>query len=233
VSGTSLTLDRPYEGTNGSHGWLTSADSTVAKALGYGQQPFMMGLAAAAFDYASQAIATTDPTNSALAAAYRDSAVTWLKTYGYRSATKGLYYFAQYVNCQSPISEANTACTAGWDTAGTRDLNSEIMRGVSASYAGTGDAALKTWGDALMSAMYSNAEGQPAYDGYWSTELGDAGWYMTGDPVGHNHPKWFGSFFGFGGSYTWPAARLGEAEAGGGGTSISGSVSITGSVVIQ
>jgi hypothetical protein len=231
VSGTGLTLDRPYEGTSGSHGWLTSADSTIAKALGWGQQPFMMGLAAMAFDYARQAIATSDPTTSALAATYRDSAVTWLKTYGYRSATKGLYYFAQYVNCQKPISEANTACTAEGDV-NSRDLSSEIMRGVSASYAGTGDAALKTWGDALMSAMYSNAEGQPAYDGYWSTELGDAGWYMTGDPVGHNHPKWFGSFFGFGGSYTWPAARLGEAEAGGGGTYSSGSLAQAGSITI-
>ena len=95
-------------------------------------------------------------------------------------------------------------------------------------------AADKTQGDLYFSQIYSNAVGQPGYDGYWVSDLSDTGWYMTGTPPTGKSPKWFGTFFGVGGSPSWPAARLGSGTSpSGDGSGISGSFSISGSIVIQ
>jgi hypothetical protein len=235
VSGTSLTLDRVYEGTNGStKGYVLASVSGEAAAVGFGVQPFMMSITGSAFEATRAALATADPTNAAIAAEFRDDAVTWVRTNGYWSAVKGLYYFAGFPNCASVANSCDTSETGvATDTPGAaRVLNAEVLRPASASYLSSGDATLKTWADTLFSAMWSNDAEEPGYDGHYIDSMDDDGWYLTGDPATHYHPKWFGQFFGVGGGYTWPAARLGEAEAGSGGTVVSGSVAQAGAITI-
>jgi hypothetical protein len=103
TDGQHLTLDRPYEGTTGTHGWVVSSPSNDTPFIGYGSYVYMQGLLAMAFDYAAKALAISDPTNSALARSYNLSSANWIKTYGYESSQKAIYYGAQYVNCQAPI----------------------------------------------------------------------------------------------------------------------------------
>jgi hypothetical protein len=212
VSETQLTLDRAYEGSSGSHGWMLSADSVVAKAVGYGQQPFMMGIAATAFGLAAKAMedGSYSPTLAALAHSYNEAAVNWIKTFGYWPLKKSLYYFAQYVNCQAPISDSDTRCTAGNDESQSRTLSAEVVRGIGMAYMNTNDGSLKTFGDTLYSAMFSKpATGGPNPDGFYISDLDTGtGWYMIGTPPIGQSPKWFGLFFGFGGLSAWPAYRL-------------------------
>ena len=213
VDATHLTLDRPYQGASGTHGWALSGP-LVAGLLGWGVQPYMLGIAGTAFDYAARAIADTDPTTSALAHSYTVSAANWLKTNGYWPDEKGLYYGAGFVNCQAPISDSNAVCTAGNTQSAARTLSSEVMRAVGTAYAYSGDSSLQLFGDTLYSAMYSKpGTGGPNPDGYYVSDWDDVwGWYMYGAPPAGKAPKYFGMFFGFGDNSTWPAYRLGSAS---------------------
>ena len=110
VSPTELILDRPYEGAEGTHGWMVAA---TAGAMGLGAQPFMMGILGTAFNFAAQAVEDSDPATAALARGYTVAAANWIKTYGYWPLRKGTYYFAQFANCQAPIADTNHVCTSG------------------------------------------------------------------------------------------------------------------------
>ena len=156
VSGTSLTLDRPYEGTSGSHGWEVSA------LTGWAGQPFMMGILSAAFDLAAKAVADIDPTTAALAHSYNVAAANWIKNYGYWPATKGLYYFSGGMECQPPITDGNTLCTAGNNAGQARTLSAEAIRGLMAAYAYNQDPSLKTFIDTLYNAMFARPTTCPA-----------------------------------------------------------------------
>jgi hypothetical protein len=214
MDGTHLTLDRLYEGENGLHGWVLGYKAYPEAAVGFGQSPFSMGLLSTAFDFAQKAIADSDPGNSALAGAYRTSAVDWVRNYGYWPAKKGMYYFAQYANCQHPIGDSNAQCTAGNNESQSRTLSAETIRGIGAAYLNSRDEGLKVFGDSLYSAMFSKpGTGGPAADGYYVSDLEDGrGWYMIGTPPAGQSPKWFGQFFGYGALSTWPAYRLGGPQ---------------------
>ena len=117
VSPTDLILDRPYEGAEGTHGWMVAPTTS---AIGLGAQPFMMGILGTAFDFAAQAVADSDPATAALARGYIVDAANWIKTYGYWPLRKGTHYFAQFVNCQAPIADTNHVCTSGGPAATTK-----------------------------------------------------------------------------------------------------------------
>ena len=212
VDATHLTLDRPYQGTTGIHGWALTSPPT-AGLLGWGSQPFLMGIAGMAFDYAARAVADTDPTTSALAHSYNVSAANWLKTYAYWPLRKGLYYGSGFVNCQAPISDSNPFCTGLNNASQARTLSAEIMRTLGTAYAYSGDSSLQAFGDTLYSAMFSKpGTGGPNPDGSYITDWDDVfGWYMYGAPPVGKAPKYFGMFFGFGDGSTWPSYRLGSA----------------------
>lgn len=208
VDATHITLDRPYQGTSGVHGWAIT-NSSNAGLLGWGAQPYMMGIMAQAFDFAARAVADTDPATSALAHSYNVTAANWIKTYGYWPLRKALYYGAQFVNCQAPISDTNPYCTANNGVSAARTLSSEVIRGVGAAYAYSGDSSLLAFGDTLYSAMFSKPNtGGPNPDGGYVSDWDDTiGWYMASTPPTGKAPKYFGMFFGFGGGSTWPAFR--------------------------
>jgi hypothetical protein len=222
VDATHIALDRPYQGTSGIHGWVLTNPQT-AGLLGWGTQPFLMGIMATAFDFAGRAIADTDPSTSALAHSYNVSAANWLKNYAYWPLRKGLYYGAQFVNCQAPIADTNAACTGNNIASQARTLSAEVMRGIGAAYAYSGDSSLKAFGDTLFSAMFSKpGSGGPNPDGYYVSDWDDTlGWYMSGIPPIGKAPKYFGMFFGFGDGSSWPAYRQSSATGTlGGGTTV-------------
>jgi hypothetical protein len=223
VDATHLTLDRPYEGASGVHGWaLPDANAGL---VGYGAQPFIQGILGVAFHLAGLAIADTDPHNSALAESYNVGIANWIRNNGYWSATKGMYFGAGFMNCQAPISDTDVFCTGGNSAGEARVLNAESLRSIMTAYAYSGDPALKAFGDTLYSAMFSKpGTGGPNPDGSYIDALNDGnGWYMIGVPPIGKAPKYFGMFFGFGALSGWPAYRAGSAQAQTGGASSSGS----------
>jgi hypothetical protein len=193
------------------------ADGGTAGLLGWGSQPFMMGILSAAFDLAAKSIADSDPATAALARQYNVTAANWVKDQGYWPLQKGLYYGAGFVNCQAPISDNNAFCTGNNDTGAARVLNAEAIRGIMTAYGASGDIALKTFADTLYSAMFSKpGTGGPNPDGRYIDALEDGtGWYMIGAPPVGQAPKYFGMFFGFNALSAWPAYRVGGPQPGG------------------
>jgi len=213
VDATHLTLDRPYQGISGAHGWALANSGGM---IGWGAQPDAMGVLAAAFDLAAKAIADADSQNSALASSYNLAGTNWIMSYGYWPLQNGLYVAAQGVNCQAPISDANTACTGGNSREQARALNAEVLRGIMAAYASSQRTELHGFADALYNAMFAKPGSCPsgslecAPDGYYLSGLDDGGAMMTASPPQGN--EWFGVFFGFSDLSAWPAYRMGGPQ---------------------
>jgi len=205
---THLAIDRSYEGTTGSHGWEISPYN----ALGWNSQPYMIGILSAAFDLAAKAVVDVDPATASLAHSYNVASANWIKNYGYWPATKGLYYFADGIDCQPPIADNNTLCTSGYNAGQARTLSAEALRGLNAAYAYSQDPSLKTFIDALYNAMWARPTTCPAGstlcvpDGSYIDPLDDGQYMISGSPP---PPKWFGLFFGFSAQSSWPGYRAG------------------------
>jgi hypothetical protein len=212
VDASHLRLDRPYEGTSGIHGWASVPGTGM---LGWGAQPAQMGVLAFAFDLAAKALAGAYPQEAALAQNYRLTAANWIRTYGYWPLQKGLYLYAQGINCQAPISDANSVCTGGNTPADARALSAQALRGVMAAYAASQDSGIRDFADTLYNAMFAKPNtctgGTPCVpDGYYVSGLDPGGYMMTGAaPLGN---AWFGMFFGFNNLSAWPAYRVGGLQ---------------------
>ncbi len=191
VDSTHVRLDRPYEGpTSSNRGWQSN------NLVGYGTQPFMMGIAVSAFYYAYLATGDDRARQMAIDSAY------WIAQNGYRPSTRGLYYGRYFVNC-TPIRENLPNCSSD-PAEDSRFLAGEVMNAVSRGYMLTGDKGLLAVGDSLFGAMFGKPGfGGPQSDSIYLTEI-DAG----GVAFLRKKAKDFGYFFGFGQSWTWPAARL-------------------------
>lgn len=213
IDPTHLSLDRPYAGSTGQHGWALAAGTSM---IGWGAQPRDMGMLAAAFDFAAKALADTDGANAALAREYNLSAVNWIRTYGYWPLHKGLYYAAQGVNCKAPISDSNTACTGGRSRGEARAASAGALRGIAAAYASSRTTELREFADTLYNAMFAKPDTCPsgssvcAPDGDYLTDLDDGGSMITGLPPQGNH--WFGELFGFSNLSSWPSYRVESLE---------------------
>lgn len=220
VDATDLTLDRPYEGTTGTHGWmLGDTEAFPNQATGWGGQPFINGILGLAFEFTARAIGDTDPANAALAHNYTLAIARWEMNVGYRPAVKGMQYLAGSVDCLPPIPESSTWCTGGGTASQARTLSAESLRSVMLAYAYSKDPTLLAFGDTLYNAMYAKtgycSTGSPICvpDGQYLADLNSGiGWYVTGDPMNDKWHKWFGMFFGIGAGSDWPAYRIGEAR---------------------
>ena len=211
VDGAHLNLDRPYGGASGMHGWALAGNGSP---VGWGVQPYYLGVLAQAFDLAAKAIEDIDPATAALAHGYNVSAVTWIKNSGYWPSAKGLYNQTGQPGCQPPISDSNPICTGGNSVTQARALNAMVLRSIGAAYAYTSDSGLKDFGDLLFSAMYAKpATGGPNADGTYLSDLENvSGSFMSGAPPAGSAPKYFGMLFGFGDNSTWPAYRTGGLQ---------------------
>jgi len=217
VDGTHLMLDRPYEGTTGTHGWALGTN-LILPTVGYGVTPYMEGLLAEAFDLAAKSIATAYPTTASLAHGYSVDAARWIMNNGYRAATKSVYYTAGYVNCQPPIPEGNNPCTNNYAADVARVVNAEPIGGIGRAYEYSRDASLLAFADLLFNAMWAKPTTCPANstvcvpDGVYVDAFDDGQWYMAGTPPLAAAPKYFGQMWGYPSSSAWPAYRLGGPQ---------------------
>ena len=217
VDATHLLLDRPYEGTTGTHGWVVGVPPSPY--VGYGSMPYQAGIMAATFDFAARALEDGDPVNAALAHRYNVEYANWMKTSAYRPSTKSVYYGAGFANCQQPIAENNSSCTGNWGAAMARVMNGLAIRGMMPAYQYSKDPALKDFIDMLYNAMWAKPGTCPAGsslcvpDDYYMTAYDDGDVDLTGTPPNGAAPKWLGMMWGFGGLAAWPGYRAGGPQA--------------------
>jgi len=198
VSGTQITLDRPYEGTSASgKGW------EFYLLVGYGTQPFMMGIVGTAMNWSYLALNAAGSPLAPTVKQYVLNAADWLMNYGYPESTRGLYYGRDFANCE-PITTGNPFCGSAAD-AESRFLNGEVMNVFSSAYQLSAQAKYKTAGDDLFSAMWAHSAGQIGYDGI---DIGSEVAYA----LAIHRAKDFGFLWGIGMGGKWPAARLGPAN---------------------
>ena len=202
VDSTHATLDRPYEGTTGSmHGWQ------MANIVGEGTQPFMMGVAATAWNWAYSALVAASSEYAGNARRFVLDIASWITNYGFRSSTKGLYYGRFFPNCE-PIRDGNPWCSSE-SAADSRYLSSEVVNAFTAAYVLSGDEAYRSRADTLFGAMWGGpSSAGPGADGIYNSEYADGGWTYS-----VKKSKNFGFAFGFGLGAGWPAARLGVIPA--------------------
>ena len=219
VDSTHLTLDRPYKGTTGTHGWVLGTNA-ILPIVGYGALPYMEGLLAEAFDLAAKSIATSYPATAALAHSYSVDAARWIMNNGYRAATKSVYYAAGYVNCQQlPIPEGNNPCTDDLDADEARVESAEAVGGIARAYAYSQDTSLKSFADLLYNAMWAKPSTCPvgsalcSSDGSYLQAFDNGQVNVSGTPPSGAAPKWFGQMWGYPGLSAWPAYRLGGPQA--------------------
>ena len=222
VDATHLTLNAPYQGTTGTHGWEVASYNY----LGWNIQPYGEGILSGAFALVAKALATVNPATSALARSYSIDAADWVKNNGYWPASKGLYYDVGGVDCQPPISDSNTICTQGYAPDQARSLSAEALRGLNAAYAYTQDPSLGAFIQTLYNAMWAAPTTCPSGstvcipDGAYLDQMND-GQYGIATPVplsalSGTPWKWFGMYFGYSGESSTPGILAGglQAEAG-------------------
>ena len=169
INANSFTLDIPYQGTTGTHGWIMGTsggalDSNTSAMAGWGQDSFMEGIIAWAFGIAGQAMACTssgvpagcDNTTSSLAYSYMQDAVTWIQTYAWMPSWYGSAYFAGFPACGAtlPIPTNNTWCARQMGNITAREIYGDAARGVMAAYQ-QGTTSLQTNLDAWYAGMWA------------------------------------------------------------------------------
>jgi len=203
VDATHVTLDRPYQGTSGTHGWQLSGWP------GWGSQPFMTGILSSAFDLAAKALANVSPATAALAHSYNVDAANWVKNYGYWPLNKGLYYYAGGIACQAPIADSNATCTWGYVADQARSLDAEAFRGLDAAYAYGKDPSIAAFLQTIYNAMWGAPLTCPlgstvcVPDGTYLDQMNDGQYGIATPPTlsgldGGTPWKWFGFYFGYG-----------------------------------
>ena len=208
-SATSLSLDRPYTGTSGSHGWTKTSDSIIGDShIGFGVQPFMEGILSIGFDMAAKALAADDPTNSALAAQFHLDSVNWMKNVGYQASALGMHYWLGPL-CTSDIYVSNQ-CDGG------QDLNFESNRAAALAYARSGNTAYRDFSDLMFNNYWAKPGTCPIGSSvcvetasYGAANFDDTGWYMTDPSPGGRGSKWFGGAWGLSAAASIPGLRVG------------------------
>jgi hypothetical protein len=228
IDSNHFTLDRPYQGTTGTHGWVMSVSGGVAnnRVVGWGQDAFLEGVLGWAFNLAGRAMACTsagipagcDNTTSALAYSYLQKTAAWLQTYAWIPAQYGDVYLAGYPQCGTSGTAAatNMWCNNG-DTMQNREYAGDAFRGLMNAYQ-QGTVALQTNLDNWYAGMWAKpGVGSPPVlspDGQYDNSFDGSGctgcgYYLTG-PV-YLSQKEFGQHFGISNQASWPAVRIGGA----------------------
>lgn len=219
-SSSQVTLDRPWTGTSGVYNLYQSPGRPSGGYAigGYGQQPYMLGIAVTGISYASQ---VGDGAYDALWKTLAQNAATWLWTSGngYDPYSQGVNYGAIYGGCDQKVPVSTTVgfilgtaegngdwCqvdslpNGGINTA--RGIAAETLGSLTQYYQSNPGPTLKAFGDTVYGSIFASR----AYT--------TGGVYTPSD----NNPgsnqyfaayKWPGFYFGMGMSHQWPAARLG------------------------
>lgn len=145
----------------------------------------------------------------------------WQYNYCYDPTTKGLYYGRGAESCEPGNATYNatipvrTGCSYV-SVASSRALTGEIWGGSSIAYRLNPTSNFKTRIDQLYAAAYgrtgyaATGDFSSLVDGQYSTTASE--FYTLGAPL-YNQAKYVGFHWGFGGGFSWPAARLGPRSA--------------------
>jgi hypothetical protein len=219
-SPTSITLNRPWDGTSGTY---TGFNGNGIPLAGYGQQPFMLGIKT----YGLNLLATqTLPALASYVAPYRTftaGATSWI----WNTGMDQQLFATNYGRIFQQIEPTNTAppgtsmafrspgATYGLepgDLPSAREQNSETGAAHAIYYANNPTASNKLLGDEYYGAVW----GAPSYTrgGVFSdpySSAGDVGASNLQD-VNIHTGKWTGFFTGIGMSHRWPAVRVGGVQ---------------------
>jgi hypothetical protein len=168
IDSNHFTLDRPYQGVTGTHGWMNTQSgvsppySVPENVVGFGEDSFMEGILGWGFYLDSLAMACTAPNTpagcdsgtSSLAQSYSIDAATWLINYAYISSTGGMQYFAGYPQCV-PASVTNASCTLNESSVAQREIFGDSSRGIMTAYSMTGNATVKSVMDKWYAGMWA------------------------------------------------------------------------------
>jgi len=219
-----FTLDRPYAGVSGVHGWAFGiSGGSISGVVGWGNLPYMEGILGWAFDLAAKAMAcsaTGGPTNcdnptSTLAYSYSGQAANWIATYGAVPANYGLSYWAGYPVCGKNPGAENLWCNLGYNNLQSRELTGDAYRGLAAAYRHSPAPALKTILDNWFAGMWAKPGTNPLLpspDGQYDINFDPTGCTGCGFYLGDGAPysqKFYGQHFGISNEGGWPAVRLG------------------------
>jgi hypothetical protein len=220
-SSSSITLNRPWTGTNSTNYAYTS------NVTGFAVQPFMLGIRQYAWLQGQQASATTQPAVSSEFASLRNDAGIF--EHNIYDPVSGANYYALQPAC-NPITLAsmgNAVCYGGYPPTGLPGANysytAERVNTIENSMSLTdyyvsegGSPPAVAWGDL----MYGNCMGNPAFTtgGVYAPSDGNTcdssnGNLNASTGYGIGAGKWYGFFFGIGASWRWPAQRLGGVQA--------------------
>lgn len=196
VDSTTATLDRPWQGATGTYGAYRN------NLVGFGTQPFMLGIKVFAMKLAAQ----TD--SGATAAGYntlaRDAA-KWILSTGFDPLTGGLHYARDFTGCE-PNLNPRLNCTSALTAYGkeeSRTLAAEAQNALRVAYESNPTQQVKDFGDRFYGSQWGK-RGGPYFDSIYLTALNtDINWNY----------KWLGFVFGIGMAHQWPAVRLGGVDA--------------------
>jgi len=221
-------LDRPYDGISGTHGWIFGVSNGALAGnlgmLGWGQEPFMEGILAWAFNLAGKAMACTSPgipancADATSAQAYANSiaAATWVSTYGSLPSAYGISYYAGYPSCGNPVSGSNIWCTAAYSSVQSREIGGDSYRGLMSYYLLAPSPSLKTLIDNWYAAMWGKPGTNPLIpspDGQYDNNFDGSGCSGCGFYLQDGPPysqKFFGQHFGISNEASWPVVRQGR-----------------------
>jgi hypothetical protein len=204
VDSSHITLDRGWEGADGTY----FANRDIAGNVGYGNNPFQVGIKALALRYASLGASGSTATKYA---AMNQAVSNWILTDGFDPVTKGMYYLRGFYDCE-PAGIWKVGC--GYGPGGevpARTLNAEGQNAMGVAYLANPTTANRNFGDQFYGGQWG-CSGWGAYGSFplpWSdgmclgTTASDYDW----------HAKWIGFLLGIGMSHQWPAVRLGGVAA--------------------
>lgn len=213
-----ITLDRPWTGTSGVYNLYQSPGRPNGGYAigGYGQQPYMLGIAVTSISFASQ---VGDGAYDANWKTLGQNAASWLWNNAYDPYTQGIQYGAIYGGCDQKVPVSTTVgfilgtdegngdwCqndllpNGGINTA--RGIAVEALGSLTQYYQSSPGTTLRAFGDTVYGSIFA------------SQSFTTGGVYTPVDNVpGSNQSfayyKWPGFYFGMGMSHQWPAVRLG------------------------
>jgi hypothetical protein len=206
VSGTEITLDKPYTGDTSSGNIYRRR--TIQNLTGRGSQPFQQGIVGWAMHLAADALDGYDDVTAAL---YRDRAnevTDWLWNYGRSTINKGMFYGVDYPNCAAlTVAEPAYECDA------SRSYNIELVNLLARNYLYTADGtdlsnANTIYAETFGLSGYATPEGLDG-DGLAAPAIQESAYTFSTDLATKN----LGQAWGVGGGQTWPAARVGGPAA--------------------
>lgn len=214
TNSTTLTLNKNYAENSGSYYWARDVDCQCAPEIGpigWYIQPFMEAIQVTSFVQTGLALTTSDPTNSALAYSYAQTAATHLTAYGYgdpaHSGLGGMTYFAGALNCAHPVQTMD--CVNTTDPSEQRTDSAESIRALSQTYVLAPTPTKLAFLRTLFDAMYCKpgVAGLCTSDGNYIHQFDDNGGYII-NPFGGIGHKWTGFFFGYSANINGAAAGL-------------------------